>query len=108
MEPVFPHCENVCGVIFGLANHLHVPITDNADGLSEHMREAFSFGRFSRVPSDNADDLIDFLEWFKTTDAGSHKPIINGIDSEYGEEFYNVIRKFFEVNKGKDLLVNFS
>jgi hypothetical protein len=57
---------------------------------------------------DNADDLIGFLEWFKTTDAGSHKPTINGIDSEYGEEFYNVIRKFFEVNKGKNLLVNFS
>ena len=34
------------------SDHLHVIITDDADGLSEHMGEAFSFGRFSRVPTE--------------------------------------------------------
>lgn len=55
-----------------------------------------------------ADDLIEFLEWYKTTKQGNkRKPSIDGEDADYDDRLYNVIRKFFKVNEGKNLLVHF-
>lgn len=56
----------------------------------------------------NADDLIEFLEWYKTTKQSKlHKPSIDGDDVDYGDKLYDVIRNFFRVNDGKNLLVHF-
>lgn len=57
---------------------------------------------------DNADDLIAFLEWYKTTDTGKkHKPSVEADKVDYGDKLYDVIRSFFTVNEGKNLLVHF-
>lgn len=56
----------------------------------------------------NANDLIEFLEWYKTTKQGkAHKPSIDGEDVDYDDKLYDVIRNFFKLNDGKNLLVHF-
>lgn len=57
---------------------------------------------------DNADDLIEFLEWYKTTKSGKNrKPIVGTDEVDYGDKLYDSIRNFFKVNDGKNLLVHF-
>ena len=67
---------------------------------------------------DNADDLIEFLEWYKNADQLNLQynegeliikpPEINGVPLKgYDTTLYSAIRKFFKVNKGKNLLVHF-
>ena len=57
---------------------------------------------------DNADDLIEFLEWFKTTESGKkRKPIVDDDEVDYGDKLYDAIRNFFKVNANKNLLVHF-
>lgn len=69
---------------------------------------------------DNADDLIEFLEWYKTADQlnpqyddegeliTTEPPEINGVPLKgYDITLYSIIRKFFKMNKGKNLLVHF-
>lgn len=56
----------------------------------------------------NAEDLIEFLKWYKNTkNAKRHKPTLGNVEVEYGEELYQAIREFFENNKDKNLLVHF-
>lgn len=59
----------------------------------------------------NADDLIKFIDWYKTTEKGNKtQPYVydnENIIEGYGDDLYNAIRKFFEVNKDKDLLIHF-
>ena len=63
----------------------------------------------------NAEDLIKFLEWWKDTKWGKDEDIeepyvitaSNEMFKGYGDKLYSAIRNFFEVNKGKELLVHF-
>ena len=63
----------------------------------------------------NAEDLIEFLEWWKDTKWGKNEDIeepyvittTHEMFKGYGDKLYSAIRNFFEVNKGKELLVHF-
>lgn len=68
----------------------------------------------------NADELIDFLEWYKTADDKNPRfdeegerivtdlPQVQGNHCGYNDMLYSAIRNFFKVNKNKGLLVHFS